>query len=110
MFTIKAKVAGLGEPQEVGRNNNTKQDLILEYGSQYPKKLVVSFWGDAIESIKSLSEGDDVEVEFRAESREYNGRWFTNCNGKSATTLGQGDDAPELSPPGDVEDADVSPF
>lgn len=109
MFTIKAKVAGLGEPQEVGRNKSTKQDLILEYGSQYPKKLVVSFWGDAIESIKDLSEGSEVEVDFRVESREYNGRWFTNCNGKSVTAMGQGDGAPDPHPPETVED-DVAPF
>jgi len=110
MFTIKAKVVGLGNAEEVGRNKSTKQDLILEHGSQYPKKLVVTFWGDAIDSIKSLQEGADVEVEFRVESREYNGRWFTNCSGKSVNTLGEGNDVPDLAPPADVEDADVTPF
>jgi len=114
MFTIKAKIVAVGEPQEVGRNANTKQDLILEYGSQYPKKLVVTFWSDAVHTLKNLSAGTEVEVEFRVESREYNGRYFTNCNGKSVVPVGQGkgqgQGVPDLAPPGDIDDMDVSPF
>jgi len=120
MFTIKAKIVAVGEPQEVGRNAKTKQDLILEYDSQYPKKLVVTFWSDAVHTLKDLVKGTEVEVEFRVESREYNGRYFTNCNGKSvvpagqgqgkAKGQGQGQGAPDIAPPGDIDDMDVSPF
>jgi len=54
-----------------------KQDFILETQAQYPKKICFSLWGDKIDQFR-LQVGDTVSVSFDLESREYNGRWYTD--------------------------------
>ena len=54
-----------------------KQDVILETEGQYPKKVCVSIWGDKINP-SQLQPGNMLNVSFDIESREYNGRWYTD--------------------------------
>lgn len=63
----------------VSRNGEwKKQDIIVETtDSQYPKKICVSIWGDKINP-SQLQEGNDLLVDFDIESREFNGRWYTD--------------------------------
>lgn len=66
---------------EVGGNSKSgnawrKQEYILETGGQYPKKVCVSVWGDKIDQF-SINAGENVTLSIDVESREYNGRWYT---------------------------------
>ena len=54
-----------------------KQDLIVETGDTYPKKICVSVWGDKINP-SILVVDNDLRIDFDIESREYNGRWYTD--------------------------------
>lgn len=54
-----------------------KQTAVLETAGQYPKKVAFDMFGD---KIKSLTIGDSVSVDFDVESREYNGKYYTNVN------------------------------
>ncbi|MDL2222873.1 DUF3127 domain-containing protein [Bacteroidales bacterium OttesenSCG-928-M11] len=67
-------------PLEKGMGKNgewKKQSLILETDGQYPKKICVSVWGDKADpSILQLEK--NLVVDFDIESREYNGRWYTD--------------------------------
>lgn len=54
-----------------------KQDYVLEtLDLQYPKKVCFNLWGDNIDKF-ALQEGEEVTVQIDIESREYNGRWYT---------------------------------
>lgn len=53
-----------------------KQEYILETEGQYPKKVCFNLWGDRIEQY-SVTEGEEVTVSFDLDSREFNGRWYT---------------------------------
>jgi len=54
-----------------------KQDIIVETDGQYPKKICISIWGDkANESVLQI--GNMLDISFDVESREYNGRWYTD--------------------------------
>ena len=55
-----------------------KQEFILETQSQYPKKICFSIWGDKIDQY-NLAVGDMLNVSVDLESREYNGRWYTEA-------------------------------
>ena len=55
-----------------------KQEFIIETNEQYPKKIMMSVWGDKISIIEKVAEGDTINVSFNLESREYNGRWYTD--------------------------------
>lgn len=65
-----------------------KQDLVIEVGDRYPKKVCLHLFGDRVNDCPNV--GDEVVVSFDAESREWNGKWFTQLNAwkvenKSAT-------------------------
>jgi hypothetical protein len=67
-------------PLQTGSGKNgewKKQDIIVETGGQYPKKVCVSVWGDKIDE-KKLKPGNMLKIEFDIESREYNSRWYTD--------------------------------
>lgn len=66
-------------PEVSGQGKNgvwRKKEFILEIPSQYPRKVCISMWGDRIDQA-NLSEGDSVTAFIDVESREYNGRWYT---------------------------------
>lgn len=59
-------------------NEWKKQDYILETNhQQYPKKVCFNLWGEKIDQF-ALTEGESVKVSIDIESREYNGRWYTD--------------------------------
>jgi hypothetical protein len=69
------------QPVQTGEGKNgpwKKQDIIFEYGDAYPKKVSVSIWGDKINP-QLLTVGNMLIVHFEVESREYNGKWYTDC-------------------------------
>lgn len=62
-----------------GKNGNwQKQDFVIETSDQYPKKVCFSAWADKADVVKSLNPGCNVKVAFNAESREFNGKWYTD--------------------------------
>lgn len=62
-----------------GKNGNAwkKQEFILETAAQYPKKVCISLWGEKVDQNK-INIGDKVVASIDVESREYNGRWYTD--------------------------------
>lgn len=61
-----------------GKNGTwKKQDILLEIGDQYKKKLCVTIWGDKI-NIEDYQIGQTVTAHLDLESREYNGKWFSD--------------------------------
>jgi hypothetical protein len=54
-----------------------KQEIILETVESFPKKVCISFWGEKADEIKSYKDGSNLKVSINLESREYNGRWYT---------------------------------
>ena len=67
-------------PEKAGQSANgewRKQEYILETETSYPKKICFVVWGDKIEQF-NLKKGESVEVSVDLESREYNGRWYTD--------------------------------
>jgi hypothetical protein len=55
-----------------------KQEFIVETQSQYPKKVCLSVWGDKVDQF-NLAVGQFVTAAVELESREYNGRWYTEA-------------------------------
>ena len=67
-------------PLQTGNGKNgewRKQEIIVETGDKFPKKVCVSVWGDKIDETK-LKPGNMLKIDFDVESREYNSRWYTD--------------------------------
>ena len=55
-----------------------KQELIIETIEQYPKQVCLLCWGDTIDALAALNEGDVIKAGISIESREFNGKWYTD--------------------------------
>lgn len=67
-------------PLQTGTGKNgqwKKQDIIVETEGQYPKKICVSIWGERIDD-NQLQVNNMLKLEFDVESREFNGKWYTD--------------------------------
>jgi hypothetical protein len=115
---LKAKLVQL-LPLQTGSGKNgewKKQDIIVEtLGSQFPKKICISIWGDKADT-NMLQIGNELNISFDVESREYNGRWYTDVKAWKVEAAGAGsnrsnDEQPPIGPPPPFEDEeDELPF
>ncbi len=55
-----------------------RQDVVFEQTGDFGKKICVSFWGDKAHDVTGLVPGERVKIAANVESREYNGRWYTD--------------------------------
>lgn len=61
-----------------GKNGEwKKQDIVVETEGQYPKKICFSTRADKI-NLNQFQVGNFLKIDFDIESREYNGRWYTD--------------------------------
>lgn len=64
-------------------NQWVKQEYVLETLDNFPRKICFDFFGDKVNQFP-LNVGDMVNLSFDIESREYQGRWYTNIRGWKA--------------------------
>ncbi|MCR9063751.1 MAG: DUF3127 domain-containing protein [Cytophagales bacterium] len=102
-------------PLQSGEGKNgvwKKQDFVIETESQYPKKVCISMWGDRIDE-SVLQVGNNVTASIDVESREYNGRWYTDVKAWKIEATGTAQ-SPESSAPAEIpaamEGEDDLPF
>ncbi len=55
-----------------------KQEFVIETGDQFPKKICANLWGDKADQLNQYNIGDMMKVSFDLESREFNGKWYTD--------------------------------
>jgi hypothetical protein len=64
-----------------GKNGKSfKGGFVIETQEQFPKKIHFDLWGqDKCNAVAVVPKNTLVEVSFDLESREYNGKWYTNA-------------------------------
>ena len=77
---VTGKVVAVLQPEVFkGRNGDvTKNGFVIETGGRFSKRLKFDVLNLELWNKLVLREGLDVNVSFDAESREWNGRWFTS--------------------------------
>lgn len=55
-----------------------KQEFIIETQDKFPKKVCITAWAEKVDDLERFSINDDVKLSVNIESREYNGRWYTD--------------------------------
>ena len=73
-----------------------KQEFVLEQGGQYPRKVCISLFGDNV--AKTPQVGQDVMVSVDIDSREFNGRWYTEIKAWNIVLAGAQQAAPAPQP------------
>ncbi len=59
------------------RGEWVKQEVVFELPGEFNRKICVGFWGDKAQEAAMLKPGETIAVSANVESREYNGRWYT---------------------------------
>ena len=80
-----------------------KQEYILETDAQFPRKVCFSVFGGANKEDKiasfDIKEGEELVVSIDLDSREYNGRWYTNVSAWKVDRVQPGQTAPAPAAP-----------
>lgn len=67
-------------PEQTGEGRNgqwRKQEFILETAGDYPKQVCMVMWGESIDKF-GIQDGEEITAHIDIQSREYNGRWYTD--------------------------------
>lgn len=77
---LTGKLVAIGDIIEGqgARGTWRKQIFAIETMEQYPKKVAFMAWGDRCDDVAVLNLGDTLTVQFDVESREFNGKWYTD--------------------------------
>jgi hypothetical protein len=89
-------------PQQNGVGKNgawSKRDFIIETLEQYPRKVCLSVWGDKSDTLEQQYPlGTVVKAGINIESREYNGKWYTDVRAWKIDLFTEGS-TPGMPPP-----------
>ena len=55
-----------------------KQNFIIETVEQYPRKICIGIWTNQIPMLEQFQVGDMIWAYVNIESREFNGKWYTD--------------------------------
>lgn len=67
-----------------------KQEFIIETNDKFPKKVCVSGWAEKVDELNRYNINDMITVSINIESREYNGRWYTDVRFWKIGPAGEG--------------------
>jgi hypothetical protein len=59
-------------------NSWQKQEFVIETLEQFPRKICANLWGERTAVLETLNIDDKVVMSFDLESREFNGKWYTD--------------------------------
>jgi len=95
----------MNETSGQSKTGNTwvKQEFVIETYDKFPRKVMMSVMGDKVQELKRFKAGDEITASLNIESREWNGRWYTDVRawkieGKNAG----GASAPDYYPDSEV--------
>ncbi|MCH5244916.1 MAG: DUF3127 domain-containing protein [Muribaculaceae bacterium] len=74
-------IVALPEQSGTSKSGNAwkKREYVLETMDTYPRKVHFHFFGDRADQYP-LSVGEEVTISFDINSREFNGRWYTDIS------------------------------
>lgn len=56
----------------------SKQEFVIETQETYPRKVMISTMNEKVSELERFNVGDTITASLNIESREYNGRWYTD--------------------------------
>lgn len=109
---ISGKVVAVLEPQSYvsKKDGNTyvTNIFVIETQGQYAKKVAFKVLGDERFKQMGVTVGKNYNVSFDVESREWNGKWFTECSAWKTVCL-DGQQQPQAQANTSIPQANTSP-
>jgi len=93
-----------------GANGEWKKGgFVLETKDKFPKAVAIDLWGKSLEGF-TFTVGDNVNAFVNIESREYNGKWFTNVGAWKIEGVGDSSNEEYTGITPEVPEDDPLPF
>ena len=111
-LTIKGKLLKILTVESgVSRTGNSwkKQEFVIETQDQFPKKVCFSLFNDKVSLLNGITDGEELEISFDIESREFNNKWYHNVNAWKIDRVGQ-KPVNDTPPPFTKDDVPPEPF
>lgn len=71
-----------------GRNGTWKKQELIVRNIEFKKhRMCFLCWNEVIPKLEKLKKGDVVEIEYLLDSREYDGKWYTQATLQTITLL-----------------------
>ena len=102
----------LGASEGISKSTNkpwVKHEWLLETIGAYPRKVKFTVFGDRVNTIK-FEVGQRYLIQVDVESREYNGRWYTDLTAYSCRLLEQGQYVAPGQPAGPFPGVNANPY
>lgn len=82
-------ILDLGEQSGTSKAGNLwkKHEWVLETFGQFPRKVKFTIFGNKVDTIH-IEAGKSYKLSVDAESREFNGRWYTDITVYAASEIG----------------------
>lgn len=82
---ITGTIQTVHDVEHVGQNATPKRTVIIETDGNYPKTIALTMWKDV--ATRNYTVGDTLTADFDIESREYNGKYYTDIKVWKAATV-----------------------
>lgn len=74
---LVSQVLPLESGESKAGNAWKKQTFILETSGEYPRKVPIQLWGEAVDK-HPVEVGQSITASINIEGREFNGRWYVD--------------------------------
>lgn len=105
---LTGTIKSIGQAQQVSDTFSKKEFTIEIKNGSFTDLVALQFVKDKISKLDGYNIGDNVRVHFNISSREYNGKYFTNCTAWGITKEAQ-QAAPQQQATGGADDTSL-PF
>jgi hypothetical protein len=84
---ITGTIKTVHDVEYIGQTQTAKRTVVIETetDSKYPKTIALTMWKDV--ATKTYSVGDTLTADFDIESREYNGKYYTDIKAYKTSVL-----------------------
>ena len=80
-------------------NSWQKQEFVIETLEQYPRKICANLWGERTAVLETLNIDDKIVMSFDLESREFNGKWYTDVKASKIEPVATNPQTPPQTQP-----------
>jgi hypothetical protein len=79
-------------------NSWQKQEFVIETLEQFPRKICANLWGEKTAVLETLNIDEKVVMSFDVESREFNGKWYTDVKAWKVDPVTATPQTPQATP------------
>lgn len=79
-FQVKGQISNIGAVEVVSEKFSKRMFTVAIQNGTFTDTIAMQFANDKCKLLDGIVDGSEVTVDFNIKSREYGGKWYTNCD------------------------------